>query len=259
MDRIVKAKDFYDSLSHHYHLLYQNWEMTIEQQSSALDRLIQSFHHDRTEPILDCACGIGTQAIGLAALGYTVTATDISSKAIARAAREARRRHLAKIQFKVADMRRLAAVSGFLFPIVICCDNPLAHLLDLEEVNQAARSIHSVMRPGGLLLFSGRDYEKARTERPTQASFRHRTIEGRMTIVFQIWEWESQRPIYTNDHFILQQTSSGWKIAESRTKMRAHTQAEIAAQFRKTGFTRIHWHSPATTGYFQPIMSAVRK
>jgi methylase of polypeptide subunit release factors len=38
---------------------------------------------------LDCACGINTQAIGLAMRGGTVHATDLSPAAIARAGREA--------------------------------------------------------------------------------------------------------------------------------------------------------------------------
>jgi glycine/sarcosine N-methyltransferase len=259
MTRVQESKDFYDTLSSYYHLLYQNWDMTIQQQSAALDRLIRAFHHGRGQQVLDCACGIGTQALGLAALGYTVTATDISPKAVSRAVREARRRHLDSTRFEVADMRRLGAICGLPFPIVICCDNPFAHLLDLREVRQAAKSIHSVIGPGGLLMLSSRDYEKARTERPTQASFRHRTIRGRLTIIFQIWEWEARRPIYANNHFIMQQTDSGWSVIESRTNMRAHSQSELADQFRKAGFAKIRWHSPADTGYFQPIMSAIRK
>jgi methylase of polypeptide subunit release factors len=39
--------------------------------------------------VLDCACGLGTQAIGLARRGCTVHATDLSPAAIARAARDA--------------------------------------------------------------------------------------------------------------------------------------------------------------------------
>lgn len=34
--------------------------------------------------LLDCSCGIGTQAIGLALVVYNVTATDLSEKAIKR-------------------------------------------------------------------------------------------------------------------------------------------------------------------------------
>ena len=39
--------------------------------------------------MLDCACGIGTQALGLAAVGYEMEGSDISSGEIDRAQREA--------------------------------------------------------------------------------------------------------------------------------------------------------------------------
>lgn len=39
--------------------------------------------------MLDASCGIGTQAIGLARAGFTVTATDISLVSVERCAREA--------------------------------------------------------------------------------------------------------------------------------------------------------------------------
>lgn len=58
--------------------------------------------------MLDCACGIGTQALGLAAVGYTVEGSDAAPAAVARAAREARARGLAA-EFRVDDMCRLAA------------------------------------------------------------------------------------------------------------------------------------------------------
>jgi 2-polyprenyl-3-methyl-5-hydroxy-6-metoxy-1,4-benzoquinol methylase len=56
---------------------------------------------------LDCTCGIGTQALGLAALGYSVVGTDISTEAIRRARTEAETRGL-NAQFRVADLRSLS-------------------------------------------------------------------------------------------------------------------------------------------------------
>ena len=57
--------------------------------------------------MLDCSCGIGTQAIGLALRGHDVLATDLSPGAVERAAREAAAMgtHLA---IGVADFTRLA-------------------------------------------------------------------------------------------------------------------------------------------------------
>ena len=79
---------FYDELADDYHLIYADWEASIRRQGDALDALIGQ---DRAV-VLDCSCGIGTQAIGLALRGHRVTGTDLSPRAAARAAREATRR-----------------------------------------------------------------------------------------------------------------------------------------------------------------------
>ena len=76
---------FYDLLARDYHLLYPDWEQAIRAQAAALSGLIEAAHAGAKGTVLDCACGIGTQALGLAALGYTVTGSDISPKSVAGA------------------------------------------------------------------------------------------------------------------------------------------------------------------------------
>src|ERR1700680_4551084 len=75
----MSSRDFYDQLATDYHLVHQDWEAVIERQADALDRLIRSAYPQAKE-ILDCSCGIGTQAIGLARRGYRVHGTDVSER-----------------------------------------------------------------------------------------------------------------------------------------------------------------------------------
>ncbi len=56
---------FYDELADDYHLIYSDWDASIRRQGDALDALIGQ---DRAA-VLDCSCGIGTQAIGLSCAG----------------------------------------------------------------------------------------------------------------------------------------------------------------------------------------------
>ena len=53
------------------------------QQAELLQTLFVQNGYDKTADILDCACGIGTQAVGLAKLGFPVTGSDISEKELA--------------------------------------------------------------------------------------------------------------------------------------------------------------------------------
>src|SRR4029453_9309187 len=91
----------YDEIATLYHLIYRDWNAVIVQQAAALDAIIRQHVGQPPRSILDVSCGIGTQALGLAALGHAVTASDISSAAVERARLEAAQRNLA-IDFTVA-------------------------------------------------------------------------------------------------------------------------------------------------------------
>jgi glycine/sarcosine N-methyltransferase len=257
MSAPVSVGRFYDRLSHDYHLLYPDWNEAIAGQAATLARLIETAHGPTKGTVLDCACGIGTQALGLAALGYAVTGTDVSPRAVARARREARSRKLGSARFTIADMLNLPHGFRDAFDTIVGCDNPLAHLLRPEDLRIAFLGMRTALRTGGLLLLSGRDYDRLVLERPREMSFRHRHDGRRTTIVFQIWDWDTSEPTYVNNHFILESRIVGWKTNQTSTKMRAHTRIEITEALEAAGFVKIVWHDPEQSGYFQPIVSAV--
>ena len=98
--------------------------------------------------ILDCACGIGTQALGLASLGFTVTACDLSPASVERTRVEAAKRRL-NVQLFVADMLDLIEIPDRDFDAVMCMDNALPHLESDEQLFQAATQIRRKLRAGG--------------------------------------------------------------------------------------------------------------
>src|SRR5690606_28259431 len=78
---------FYNALAGDYHLIFDDWTAAIERHAKMIDTLIRG--KTKVSPgspkLLDCSCGIGTQTIGLARLGYNVTASDLSRKVVRRA------------------------------------------------------------------------------------------------------------------------------------------------------------------------------
>src|SRR6266700_8049565 len=102
----MTTTEFYDQLAPLYHLIYPDWEASIRRQAAALNSVIREFWGKDHRTILDAACGIGTQSLGLAQLGYDVTASDLSPAEIERAKHEAAQRGL-PIAFSVADMREV--------------------------------------------------------------------------------------------------------------------------------------------------------
>src|ERR1035437_11085940 len=95
---------FYDQLTPFYHLIYPDWNASVHRQGGQLSGLINSEWPGHRK-VLDVSCGIGTQAIGLATQGFSVTGSDLSAKEIDRARHEASKCGV-NIAFSVCDMRQ---------------------------------------------------------------------------------------------------------------------------------------------------------
>ena len=249
------VKQFYDDLAAEYHHVFADWESAIERQSAALDQLIRRESSASEPVVLDCSCGTGTQAIGLAQRGYEVFASDLSPKAVARAKSEAARRKL-NIRFAVADVRGLESAFDREFDVVISCDNSLPHLLTDEDLTLALRNIRNVLSENGLFIASTRDYDRLLLERPSFMAPILSGVPGQETITFQVWDWSEDSDTYLLRLFIVGQASGGWRVKEIRTRYRAVRRHELASALKSAGFAGIAWHAPEQSGYFQPMVTA---
>ena len=242
--------DFYDALAAHYHLIFADWPAAIAAQGDVLDRLIRSAGATGSR-LLDCACGIGTQTLGLAALGYRVTASDSSPAAVARARREAAARGLA-VDFRVADIRRLAEAVPAGFDVVLAADNALAHLIGDDDLEAGASQMIAVLRPGGLLVISIRDYDRLLAERPVTMPPRfHDDADGRR-IVHQVWDWQGEEH-YALHLYITVQDGESWRVHHFPSRCRALRRARLADLFAAAGLIAGRWLSAEETGYYQPV------
>jgi glycine/sarcosine N-methyltransferase len=165
--------EFYEGLAGDYHQLFADWRQSVERQGGVLEALLRRQGVPPPRSLLDCSCGIGTQAIGLALRGYTVHATDLSPASVARAEREARALG-ASLTTGVADMRTLDTQVPGRFDAVLSCDNAVPHLLTDADLDAAARALAAKLVPGGVLLVSIRDYDTLRAAPPVHLRARHR-------------------------------------------------------------------------------------
>jgi glycine/sarcosine N-methyltransferase len=247
----VAVEDFYDGLATDYHLVYgDRWDDAVAQQGEVLDRLIREAVGGAAH-VLDCSCGIGTQAIGLALRGHRVQGTDISERSLERARAEAARLD-ADVSFALADFRDLATV-GDAFDVVISCDNALPHLLEESEVADALRAMRSKLRPGGVLIVSIRDYDQERP--PPPAPY---VVEGPpRRLVVRMHDWDApDSPLYTVRFFFITESEDGWELAHHSARYRAMPRSELERAAAAAGFADIAWREAGETGYHQPILTA---
>lgn len=183
---------FYDELAPYYHLLYPDWEASMARQSRGLATVLQEFGVVPGAPILDAACGIGTQALGLSMLGYQVSASDLAPRAIARAKHEAEMRGL-PIAFSVVDLRELAGAFPSPFAAVLACDNAVPHLLSDADILRGFSECHRVLIPGGLLVISVRDYATIERRSPDVRPYGGRAEGNCRYSAEQIWQWDGDQ------------------------------------------------------------------
>ena len=182
----MSAESFYDQMAPFYHLIFPHgFDSSIERHGLALDAIIRENWGASARAVLDVSCGIGTQALGLSALGYRVTASDISAKAVLRATQEAAQRNLA-ISFSVADMRSAPEHHAAQFDVVLSADNSVPHLLNDEDILTAFQGFHACCKPGGGCLITVRDYEQENLQHVEVVTYGLRYDADARYLVFQV-------------------------------------------------------------------------
>jgi SAM-dependent methyltransferase len=191
----------------------------------------------------------------LARLGYRVKGTDISERSLGRARVEAARLGV-EIAFAVCDFRDLSPVQGT-FDVVISCDNAIPHLLTDEDLSQAFRAMRSKLRPGGVLVISVRDYDKALVDRPATATPLIHPGPPRRVLV-RLHDWDSpDSPLYTVHFLVLTDGPAGWTVTHHSGRYRAVRRATITRAAEEVGFTQVTWYTGEEVGFHQPVMTAV--
>lgn len=254
---IVRGMDtaFYDEVAPFYHLLYADWEASVERQGAALDALLRVLGVASGARVLDAACGIGTQALGLAARGYAVHASDLSPGAVARLRRELTARGLAnRATVHVDDLRTLGAVADGAMAAVLACDNSVPHLLTDAEILQAFRACRRCLAPGGVAVFSVRDYAAIPRQHPDVRPYglRH-TAAGRFLAV-QVWEWDGD--CYDLRVYLTDDLHGGeCRTRVLRSRYYAVSIARLLALMSEAGFVEVQRRDDVL---FQPVLTGVR-
>ena len=125
--------------------------------------------------MLDCACGIGLLAIGLAQAGYRAEASDLSPAMVERT-RALAAQHGVEVPARVCAWIDLEP--GRRYDAVFCVGNSLGHV---RERVASLRAIAATLNPGGQLVLTSRNWEREGLEQPRVLEIEAAGVRERLT------------------------------------------------------------------------------
>ena len=243
---------FYNNLATQYEKLFLDWQATTREQAEILHKIFERNGFDNTAKVLDCACGIGTQSIGIATLGYHVTASDISDGELEEARKRAKENNV-EICFKYADFCALSDTFAEKFDIVIAMDNALPHMLSNSDLEKAIKSIVNQIEKNGIFVASIRDYDSLLMEKPPYSPpYIHKTDKGQR-VSFQTGVWNDDN--YKLTQYIIEDEEN-LQVSKFECEYRATRRAEMTELLLANGCSNVEWKFPEQTGFYQPIVVA---
>lgn len=188
----------YGALAEVYEWLVSDAKVTPSAFAAAFDDVVALLPPDAR--VLDCSCGTGQLAVGLAGLGLRVVATDASAAMVRRTAELA--------DELGASLRTLRAgwdelpdhLDDASLDMVFCVGNSLHHAEGARGRSAALESMSRLLRPGGRLVLTSRNWELVRAGGSRLDVWDHLVRRnGRDAVVAYRWEipqhWEQEHHI----------------------------------------------------------------
>ena len=181
--------------------------------------------------VLDCAAGVGWLAVGLGLRGFEVEATDISPAMVDRT-RALAAQHGVEVRARVCAWEDLSGEPRF--DAVFCVGNSIAHA---EDRVGALDAIAAVLKPGGLLVITSRNWERERAA-GSRLEVDDRLVErrGRRALVSRAWiipeEWRDAHTVDVGVSFI---DGDAVETVAERLTVWPFTPSELATDLRTAG------------------------
>jgi SAM-dependent methyltransferase len=150
--------------------------------------------------ILDCACGIGLLAVGLAEAGFRVTACD-ASPAMAERTLALANAHGVKVATRVCRWDQLPD-QGWQdrFDAVVCVGNSLGHAAGRSGRRAALDGMAGALATGGVLALASRNWEQIRSA-GSRLHVWDRLVERNARKAVVVYSWEVP-PSWADEHHL---------------------------------------------------------
>lgn len=190
--------------------------------------------------VCDVACGTGSIALELAALGLEVTGVDASPEMLREAQNKARAmgRTVPFVRQDMRDLQLHRAVDA----IVCACDG-VNYLLTEDDLSRFFAAAHKNLAPGGALAFDISSGEKLREQA------RERIFFEDLPNLTYLWqnEWDEGTQTVSMDLCFFERRSDGlYARFDERQAQRAHESDALGAALRDAGFRDVRAYGGRT-------------
>jgi SAM-dependent methyltransferase len=152
----------YGTLAGVYEWLVPEPLLTPEGSVAAFAEVLEAL--DPGARVLDCAAGTGQLAVGLRLLGFDVTASDASGAMVERTESLAADRRV-EVPTVICGWEQLIDRGwSNSFDAVFCVGNSITHAPGQTARRNALRQMAAVLRPGGILVLTSRNWEVVRDQ-----------------------------------------------------------------------------------------------
>jgi SAM-dependent methyltransferase len=163
--------DFYSDLAHDYEWLFSDEAIgsagtvgaTSPGSKDVLEGILETLPRDAR--VLDCACGIGADAIAFARSGYDVVASDGSASMVAEARRRSRQFGV-EVNITQSRWQELPERVPGAFDLILCLGNAMVHAGTRSNMLSSLEGMKKVLSPGGILVVDSRNWERLYESRP---------------------------------------------------------------------------------------------
>ncbi len=188
----------YRALADVYEWLKPDDKLSPEGSTAACAELLRSL--ETGARVLDCSCGTGQLAVGLAALGLHVTATDASAAMVRRTA-ELAADHAVSLEVLEVPWSELAdRLDGTTFDLVLCVGNSLGHAEGESARSAALAAMVRLLSPRGRLVLHSRNWEQVRAA-GSRIDVGDRLVRRHDRDAVVIYYWEIQKG-WEQEHYL---------------------------------------------------------
>jgi SAM-dependent methyltransferase len=225
------AVPLYDAFSNQYDY-FVNWPQRLQYELPFIERELQAAGARR---VLDVACGTGQHALALAAAGYAVTGTDLSTAMVERARAHAREAGHAA-QFVVAGFGQLRECLEGDFDALLCLGNSLPHVLTEAALQATLADFAAVLRPGGLVFIQSRNFDAVMQARARWIGPQGHTDADRDYLFVRFYDFNPDGTLTFNVVSLQRSGSGPWSQQPEATTLRPWLHRELHAALADAGF-----------------------